>query len=165
MKSNYYLFLLLLFILISNNVFLQAQNRREINNAGKYSQPNAFSNIPPSYVHDSSITWEWDTMTNTWAIDPIGKARYQYTSFYGTTIYIGQKLVAGIWENYEQYINTFDANQNWLSQLHQLWNGSMWIDTNRIVFTYDIQGSASNEDDFGSCRRSHSRGAQGWMQA
>ena len=88
---------------------------------------------PPSqiYVIDTAIVIsEQDTTRHLYSFNASAKK----------TSDIMQKLIGGIWVDYNMYTYTYDANNNMLTALYEFWdNGQLW--GNRQTYTYDANNN------------------------
>ena len=60
------------------------------------------------------------------------------------TVFWFQKGNGNSWDNYQQIFFTYDANNNQISHLSQIWNGSSWGNTPQYLNTYDANNNKTS---------------------
>ena len=97
-------------------------------------------------VLDSIYTWEWDTVLNSWAIDPVRKSiNIVYDLDNNKVSEEIQVWNGSVWENQFKYIFTYDSNNYQTSVITQQWHTSAWGNYLRESFIYDTSSNLLTE--------------------
>jgi len=96
-------------------------------------------------LNDSIYNWKWDTLTNGWAIDPLYKTiNIVYDASNNLISYIRQIWDSGAWVNYEQLTYIYDANNNKTNGLYEYWDGSSWVNGEIDIYSFDANNNETS---------------------
>lgn len=94
-------------------------------------------------LNDSIYNWKWDTIANSWGIDPYYKTiNIVYDAGNNLISFTMQIWDGAAWVNYEQRTYTYDAINNKTSELYAYWDGSSWL--NSDLYTYNFDANNNN---------------------
>jgi hypothetical protein len=102
--------------------------------------------MPATYLHskqksltqliDSVYMWRWDTTSADWALDYKYSVE-QFDANNNPLAELGQIWNGTDWENYWQETYTYDVENNMTSASHQDWIGNQWVDNGLNTYVYD----------------------------
>ncbi len=102
--------------------------------------------LDPVQLMDSVYFWEWDTDSHGWLIDgkDIGITYDQSNNLLGYKNLIWD-TISNSWKNEEQYIFSYDVNNNLTTNTSKIWNGSLWQNELKFTYTFDVNHNLTSE--------------------
>ena len=114
-------------------------------NLGQAIKHQIAKHLTPTQIYDSIYYWQWDTITNGWAINPYEKIiNIVFDANNNLSSYIGQSWNGSVWENSYQYTFTYNANNYQTSYIGQTWDGSAWVNYFQSATTYDANNNLTS---------------------
>lgn len=95
---------------------------------------------------DSSHVFDWDTTSQTWQHK--GRQFMTYDLANNLINEEGLKWIGSAWVTGDyKYSYAYDANNNRISKIEQMWNSGSWVNNAKTVCTYDANNNMTSEEN------------------
>jgi hypothetical protein len=97
----------------------------------------------PKPLYDSVYYWQWDSVSLAWKIYS-KTINIIYDTNNNWASNLDQIWTNGVWVNKNQNIYTYDANNNKINKLVQEWSNSAWLYSYQYTYTYDAKNNRTS---------------------